>query len=230
MISIIIPTLNEEEHIKVTIQYLWRCDESHLITEIIIADGGSTDNTIALAQKEAAKIIMAGGKSRALQMNQGAMQAKGEILYFLHADTIPPGSFAKDIVDAVKSGFGAGCFTLSFDYKHWFLKANSWFTRFDVDALRFGDQSLFVTGHEFEMVGKFCEEHLVLEDQDIVRRLKKNCRFKVIRKPALTSARKYLENGIYKTQAKFFVIYIMYRLGFKQSTLLSTYKKLMPSK
>lgn len=145
MISIIIPTYNEEAHIKATIQQLWEHDTSNLIKEIIIADGGSTDNTIAIAQTEGVKAVISPKKGRAAQMNYGAASATADILYFLHADTIPPQNFSNDIIQAIDKGFEAGCYMLSFDCNHWFLKANCWFTRFDVDAIRFGDQSLFVT-------------------------------------------------------------------------------------
>ncbi len=100
------------------------------------------------------------------------------------------------------------------------------FTRFDVDTIRFGDQSLFVTKEKFLEVGSFCEKHIVLEDQQIIRQLKKISSFKVIKKPVVTSARKYVENSIYKTQGIFFLIYFMYRLGFSQQKLVSTYRKL----
>ena len=84
-----------------------------------------------------------------------------------------------------------------------------------------------MTKNKFVEVGGFCEKHIVLEDQDIIKRLKKIARFTVMNKPVLTSARKYLENGIYKTQSIFFVIYFMYRLGFSQKKLLMTYQKLI---
>jgi hypothetical protein len=116
---------------------------------------------------------------------------------------------------------------LSFDHDHWFLKANCWFTRFNIDDIRFGDQSLFVTKEKFRKAGSFCEKHIVLEDQHLIKRLKKNDHFKVIKKPVITSARKYLENGIYKTQGIFFIIYFMYRLGFSQQRLVAFYRKLI---
>ncbi len=116
---------------------------------------------------------------------------------------------------------------LSFDYQHWFLKFNCWFTRFDVDAFRFGDQSLFVTKEVFIRTGGFKEDLIVMEDQEIIQRLKKVGEFKIIRKKVITSARKYLENGIYKMQSIFFLIYFMYKLGFSQLTLLKTYKRLI---
>lgn len=116
---------------------------------------------------------------------------------------------------------------LSFDHDHWFLKANCWFTRFDVDTIRFGDQSLFVTKEKFEKVNGFCEKYIVLEDQQTIKRLKRVSNFKVIKKPVITSARKYLENGIYETQGVFFILYFMYRLGYSQKKLVATYKKLI---
>ncbi len=227
MISVIIPTYNEETHIKTTIQKLWQYDESNLIKEIIIADGGSTDNTTNIAQIEGVKIVISPKKGRAAQMNYGSSFATEKILYFLHADTIPPRNFTKDIAQALEQGFTAGCFILAFDYDHWFLKANCWFTRFDVDAIRFGDQSLFVTKDAFLKAGSFCEKHIVMEDQHLIKRLKKMVPFTIIKKPVVTSARKYLENGIYKTQGIFFIIYLMYKLGYSQQKLVATYKKLM---
>ena len=227
MISVIIPTYNEEVHIKATIQRLWEYDQTNLIKEIIIADGGSTDDTVTIARTEGVKVTVSPKKGRAAQMNYGAQHAISEILYFLHADTLPPKGFTYDITTAINAGYSAGCYMLSFDYDHWFLKANCWFTRFDVDTIRFGDQSLFVTKEKFLEVEGFCEKHIVLEDQHIIKRLKKVSTFEVIKKAVITSARKYLENGIYKTQGIFFIIYLMYRFGFSQQTLLATYKKII---
>jgi len=227
MISIIIPSYNEEAHIKNIIQQLQKNDIANLISEIIIVDGNSTDNTIAIAKTEDVKVIVSPNKGRSAQMNHGASVAKENILYFLHADTIPPIGFTNDIEREITLGYSAGCYMLSFDYDNWFLKANCWFTRFDIDMFRFGDQSLFVTKEMFLKVGGFSENHIVLEDQHIIKQLKKICSFKIIKKPVLTSARKYLENGIYKTQGIFFIIYFMYRLGFSQKKLIETYRNLI---
>lgn len=227
MITVIIPVYNEESCIKATVRRLWEFDEDNLLEEIIVVDGGSTDKTAEKAKSDGVIVVSSPKKGRAAQMNCGASIAKGDILYFLHADTIPPKGFSNDMITAVKAGYSAGCYRLSFDHDHWFLKANCWFTRFDIDSIRFGDQSLFVTKSKFFEVGGFCEKHIVLEDQNIIKRLKRIGRFTVIKKPVLTSARKYLENGIYKTQSIFFIIYFMYRLGFSQKKLLTTYRKLI---
>jgi rSAM/selenodomain-associated transferase 2 len=226
MISIIIPTYNEAGQIINTIEKLKQLCYGQTF-EIIIADGGSNDDTIRLVRKAGAIALISPQKGRAAQMNAGAARAKGEILYFLHADTIPPVGFINDITDSLSQGYQAGCFMLSFDYEHWFLKANCWFTRFDVNAIRFGDQSMFVAKTVFDSVGGFCEKHIVMEDQEIVKRIRRITNFVVIKKPVTTSARKYLENGIFKTQGIFFIIYFMYQLGFSQDKLVSAYKKLI---
>lgn len=229
MISIIIPTYNEASQISFTIERL----KALSITddfEVIVADGGSVDETVALAKRSGVKTLRCKKKGRAAQMNAGAFEAQGDILYFLHADTTPPRGFDQMIVRALANGYQAGCFSLSFDHEHWFLKANCWFTRFDINSFRFGDQSLFVTKNVFDAIGGFCEDHLVMEDQQIIGRIRRLGRFVVIKKPVSTSARKYLENGIYKTQGVFFIIYMLYKLGFSQRQLVLTYKKLISQK
>lgn len=227
MITVIIPAYNEESYIKATIKRLWEFDEDNLVEEIIVVDGGSIDKTVEKAKSEGVTVVSSFKKGRAAQMNYGASVATGDVLYFLHADTIPPKCFSHDIITAIDEGYSAGCYRLSFDHDHWFLKSNCWFTLFDIDSIRFGDQSLFVAKNKFVEIGGFCEKHIVLEDQDIIKRLKKIARFTVMKKPVLTSSRKYLENGIYKTQSIFFIIYFMYRLGFSQKKLLMTYQKLI---
>ncbi len=227
MISVIIPTYNEADQIAKTITAVRGNDRDNLITEIIVVDGGSSDETIAVAQQYEATAIISERKGRAAQMNKGATLAKGDILYFLHADSLPPAGFTQSVLQAYKQGFSCGCFRLQFDHPHWFLQANAWFTRFDINAIRFGDQSLFVTRERFEQTGGFCETHIVMEDQEIIKRLKRNGKFTVVKKPVLTSARKYLVNGIYRTQGIFFLIYIMYYLGYSQQQLVTTYRKLM---
>lgn len=227
MISIIIPTFNEEVNITETIKEIKLRDNDNLISEIIVSDGQSTDETISLATNAGATVLKSKKKGRAAQMNYGASTAKGKILYFLHADSIPPKGFTTNILNAFKKGNISGCFRLSFDYKHWFLKANCWFTKFDVNAVRFGDQSLFVTKKVFEKCGGFDEHLLMMEDQEIIHRIKKLGKFTVMNGSVITSARKYLDNGIYRMQFIFFKIWFLYYLGYSQEYLLKLHKKLI---
>lgn len=224
MISVIIPTYNEANFLKETIDAIQKNDTNNLVAQIIVVDGGSTDKTVGMA-KENKIVIIKSKKGRALQMNAGADLAQSDILFFLHADTIPPLHLSTYILDTVAKGFGAGCFLLSFDHAHWFLKANAWFTRFNMDAVRFGDQGLFVEKHIFIKAGGFSERLLLAEDQEIIHRLKKYTKFSIIKKPVISSARKYRKYGVYATQFKFYQLYAMYRLGFSQKKLMAVYSK-----
>jgi len=224
--SIIIPTYNEADQIAKTIKIVQDANEQYQI-EIIVADGGSTDDTINVAQQCGATVVRSERKGRAAQMNKGASVAKHNMLYFLHADSIPPNNFTTQILRAYKNGAKSGCFRLAFDYEHWFLKANAWFTRFNVNAVRFGDQSLFVTKEVFQKSGGFREDLLMMEDQEIIHRIKKYGRFKVMNDYVTTSARKYLDNGIYRLQAIFFRIWFLYYLHYPQERLLKLHRKLI---
>ncbi len=226
MISIIIPTYNEAGQLAHTINKTYTANSGQEV-EIIVADGGSMDETVVIAKECGAITIQSERKGRAAQMNKGASVANGEMLYFLHADSIPPQGFTAQILDAYNNGVVSGCFRLAFDYDHWFLKANCWFTRFNVNAVRFGDQSLFVTNEVFKKIGGFREDLLMMEDQEIIHRIKKYGKFKVMHAAVTTSARKYLDNGVYRMQAVFFRIWFLYYLGYPQQQLLKLHRKLI---
>lgn len=224
-LSIIIPTLQEEATIGNLLGYLRKSASPD--SEVIIADGGSTDATQSIAVQLGTKVVACQRRGRGFQMNRGAEAATGDVLYFLHADTLPPTDFEESIKQAVTHGWGCGCFRLKFDSEHWFLKLNAWFTRLDVNALRFGDQSLFVRRDVFEQTGGFDESMLLLEDQEIIGRLRCVAPFKILRQYVTTSARKYKQVGCYKLQAGYFLIYTLYRLGLRQDRLVQTYKWLL---
>jgi rSAM/selenodomain-associated transferase 2 len=224
MFSIIIPTYNEADQIAETITKLHAANGRHE-AEIIVVDGGSTDDTIAIAKQCGATVLKSEQKGRAAQMNKGASVAKYELLYFLHADSIPPQDFTTQILEAKNQGAKSGCFRLSFDYDHWFLKANAWFTRFNVNMVRFGDQSLFVTREVFKKSGGFRKDLLMMEDQEIIYRLKKHGKFKVLNDYVITSARKYLDNGVYRMQRIFYRIWAMYYLGYSQEQMLNVHRR-----
>ena len=223
MISIIIPTYNEQESIGDLISYLKEnCDKEKV--EIIISDGGSTDLTKKIVQESSALLVESSKRGRGAQMNFGAKQAKGELLYFLHADTYPPKTFFSDIKNSVSKGYRAGCYRLSFDDNHPLLRFYCWFTRFNIDYFRFGDQSLYIEKNLFEVINGFNEQYIVMEDQEIVKRIKKKTSFKILSKSVTTSARKYRQVGIVKLQLIFTIILIRYYLGSPQEKLVSFYK------
>jgi rSAM/selenodomain-associated transferase 2 len=226
MLSIIIPTYNEAEQIAQTIAAV-KIAASNYPYEIIIVDGGSNDATVSIANTNNATTLVSKIKGRAAQMNYGATKAKGDVLYFLHADSIPPNNFIDYIHKALDKNFLSGCFRLQFDYNHWFLKANAWFTKFNVNAVRFGDQSLFVTKEVFNKCGGFREDLYLMEDQEIIHRIKQHGKFIVMNDVVITSSRKYHDNGVYRMQAIFFRIWFLYYLGVSQERLLKLHKRLI---
>ncbi|MBH8559010.1 TIGR04283 family arsenosugar biosynthesis glycosyltransferase [Hymenobacter negativus] len=228
LVSIIIPTYNEAEGIATLLHHLRRAGTAtDAAVEIIVADSPGTDATAARARQAGAGVVACPRKGRAAQLNHGARQATGSILYFLHADSLPPVGFLADIRRAVAAGYGCGCFRLAFDMPHWFLRAHAWFTRFDVALARFGDQSLFVERTIFEQAGGYREDLLILEDQEITRRLRRLTRLRVLPDPIITSARKYRENGVFRLQAAFYLLTGLYYLGVGQFTLLRVYRALI---
>jgi len=227
LISIIVPTLNEEKQIEKLIKYLQQDPSFPLVAEIIVVDGNSEDQTRELATKAGVIVLNSDYRSRGIQMNLGAERATSQILYFLHADSYPPNGFAQKIWQATRDHYSSGCFRLRFDWNHWFLNANSWFTRFNSNLFRFGDQSLFVDKEAFMKVGGYNEELRIFEDQEIVKILSRNEPFVVLSEYVISSARKYRKNGPIRLQLVYYWIYWLYLLGFPQKTLLSTYRNLV---
>ncbi|MBD2769958.1 TIGR04283 family arsenosugar biosynthesis glycosyltransferase [Hymenobacter sp. BT664] len=228
LVSIIIPTYNEADGIETLLHHLYQAGAAtDAAVEIIVSDGHSTDATAARARQAGARVLACPTKGRAAQLNYGARQAAGSILYFLHADTFPPAGFLGDIRQAVATGYGCGCYRLAFDEPHWFLRASAWLTRFNLEVVRFGDQSLFVLKTVFEKAGGYREQMLVMEDQEITRRLRQHARLRVLPASVVTSARKYRANGVFRLQGVFLFITILYRLGAPQATLLRTYRALI---
>jgi len=225
-ISVIIPAYNEEEFIAETISRVMAMSRNR-VEEIIVVDGGSTDSTVQKASKTSAQVVVSPKKGRAAQMNYGAFKAEGDILHFLHADSFPPEDFDLKILNEVKQGNSAGCYRLAFDTDHWLLNFYAWCTRFDIDLFRFGDQSLFIRKDQFWEIGGFREDHVVMEDQEIIKRIKKKDSFTILPERVITSARKYKENGMLRLQLIFTLIVILYKLGFSQQKLVSVYKRLV---
>lgn len=225
MISIIIPAYNEEGYIGKLVSYLMHGNNTSTQQEIIVVDGGSIDQTVAEAKDAGAQVVVSPVKGRAAQMNYGASAACGSVLYFLHADSFPSEDFSKYISEAIHHGIDSGCLRLRFDDRHWFLRTAAWFVRFKYSPIRFGDQSLFIKKGLFDQLGGFDERCILMEDQDMVSRIKQKGKFKVIPAYVTTSSRKFRENGPYRLMAIFLYLYILYCLGASQNTMVKVYRK-----
>jgi len=222
-ISIIIPTCNEESIIADTIQKLLALSKHSEGVEIIISDA-STDKTVDILAGFPVTVCNS-SRGRSIQMNNGTRHAKGEILYFLHADTQPPETFLDDIRSAVAAGKKAGCFRMRFDNDHPLLSLFGWFTQFPLMICRGGDQSLFITRELFGMIGGFDEALLIMEDYDIISRIEKHIPLNILETEVTTSARKYHRNGLIPLQLSFGTIHLMYALGFTQESIIRYYKE-----
>jgi len=226
-ISIIIPVLNEEDHIGLLLHYLKRYYSPTTVKEILIVDGGSKDDTIKIAREFGIRVIPS-EKGRAKQMNLGAIHAQGDVFYFLHVDTFPPKKFDYFVLDAINKGYEAGCFRIKFDNNSWFLQFFSWFSRINHKICRGGDQSLFITKSLFQKTGGFNEDYRVYEDNEFIGRLYKKTSFKILPQHVRTSARKYEEKGMVKLQYHFGVIHIKNYLGAEPDKLYQYYKRNIP--
>ncbi|WP_228850525.1 TIGR04283 family arsenosugar biosynthesis glycosyltransferase [Aegicerativicinus sediminis] len=207
-ISIIIPTLNEETCIGKLLNQLKVKAHNFQAIQIIVADAGSSDNTQNIVKSFTNAKLINSERGRAKQMNAGSKEAEASILYFLHADTIPPKNFDDYIIKAVKNGHETGCFRLRFDHNHWWLWLASFLTRLPWKICRGGDQSLFISKSLFEQIGGFDEQFSIFEDMDMIRKLYKASKFKIIQKQVLTSSRRYRLNGIATLQYHFYILYL----------------------
>ncbi len=223
-ISIIIPVLNEEEALEQLVPYLQAKAANYQELEIIVSDGGSTDNTLAVAKKHKISRIES-ERGRAIQMNAGVKKASGEILYFLHVDTFPPNHFDQLIMNAVSSGNEAGCFRLEFNTPNKFLAFCSWFTRLNMPICRGGDQSLFISRSLFTSLGSFNEAYKIYEDNEFIGRIYRKANFRVLPQKVITSARKYQENGTVRLQFHFAVVHIKKFMGASPDSLYAYYSR-----
>lgn len=228
MISIVIPVLNESNSIADLLFHLTENASKNHRIEILVVDGGSTDQTTSIVTRfaESASFpihLITSEKGRAKQMNMGAANAKGSILYFLHADSFPPTNYDSHIVSEVKKGNLAGCFSMKFDSNHWWLQLMGWFTKFNWRACRGGDQSQFITQQLFTEIGGFDETYTIYEDNILITQLYARKQFKVIQNRLTTSARLYHEKGIWKVQYHFLVIYVKKWMGADASELHAYY-------
>lgn len=195
-ISIIIPTRNEAAHIAATVERA----KFGAVREIIVVDCGSVDGTVEIALRHGAQVIFS-APGRARQMNTGAAASQGEILLFLHADTLLPADFSEQIPAILhQDDVIAGAFSLAIDLPGLGPRLVATMTNFRsrIFQMPYGDQSFFVARKNFYDVGGFPEEP-ILEDVLLARRLKQKGRISIARSSVVTSGRRWRELGIMRT-------------------------------
>ena len=221
-ISIIIPTLNEAATIGGLLSALQAVPE----IEPIVVDGGSRDNTIDIVKSRGVQVLTA-PPGRATQMNAGARTARGDILLFLHSDTIPAPNFAARVRDSLRqSGVSAGAFSLAIDGNGFLLRLLERLINFRARSMQmpYGDQGLFMTSEMFSSVGGFPDQP-IMEDYELVRKLRRKGEIIILPLTATTSARRWKKLGILRTTLRNQAIILGYLLGISPEKLAGWYRK-----
>lgn len=220
MISVIIPTLNEEKCLEKTILSAKKGD-----VEIIVADGGSNDGTVALASKMADKVVSA-GQGRGPQMNVGASTAKGDILLFLHADTVLPEIWDRSVIETLHEPLVAGgAFRFSVAEKNLPFRFIAFLVnlRSKYLSLPYGDQAIFVKKDIFEKIGGF-REIPIMEDVELVRSIRKYGKIRIAEAPVEISPRRWSMEGWIKTTIRNQILLFFFFLGVPPEKLYRFYK------
>lgn len=195
-LTVIIPARNEAQRIGQVLNRVFQASP----WEVIVVDGHSTDHTAYIAKAADATVITS-EPSRARQMNAGAAAASGDVLLFLHADTLLPPHFDLHVFDVLgRPSVVAGAFALRINGSPWSLrlieKAVAWRSR--VRQMPYGDQAIFLTAGMFDRVGGY-PDLPVMEDFELVRELRRIGRIEIASAPVHTSARQWLACGIWRT-------------------------------
>ena len=209
-ISVIIPALNEEQAVEGTIRSARASD----IDELILVDGGSSDGTVEIAEALGAQVLH-GPANRGSQQNLGAQRAKGSILLFLHADTVLPPGFTDQVRTVLaKPGTSAGAFRFRLDAPGWKMRLVERVVaiRCRTLGLPYGDQAIFMSRAAFDQAGRFAEIP-VMEDFDLLRRLRRLGNIALADAAATTSARRWHREGIWQLTLKHQLCILGYYVG-----------------
>ena len=221
-ISIIVPTLNESHNLQ---NLLPAAKE---VNEVIIVDGGSSDDTVNTARKLGFSVIEeTGSRGRGMQLNSGAASASSPHLLFLHADTLLPPDFPDAVEtclanpDTILGSFRLQVSNCSFLLKFILIFAN---IRAKFLQLPYGDQTLFIRKQRFYELGGF-PEIPIMEDYIFVKRAQKRGRVVTLEQSVTTSARRWQRLGVIRTTLSNQLVIMGYHMGIQPERLASFYRK-----
>ena len=219
-LSVVVPVLDEERTLGDRLPALLDLGD-----ELIVSDGGSSDATRELAERAGA-IVVTGTAGRGGQLGRGAAAASGDVLLFHHVDTRLPPEAGTAIRQAVASGAASGAFTMRFEPETPLLRIGSrlvnWRSRrFGVPL---GDQGQFVRREVFTRVGGF-PDWPILEDLDLVLRLRRHGGMVLLNGPAIVSSRRFLARGVLRTVAVDWLIWTLFAFGVSPLRLARMYRQ-----
>jgi rSAM/selenodomain-associated transferase 2 len=223
-VSIIVPVLNESDLIRKFLAQLRAVAPS---AEVIVVDGGSNDGTLDLCAGWTDRVLAA-ARGRARQMNAGAEVARGEVLWFVHADSMIPANALEVIAQLLQEDSNAGgCFRLRLPGRQWIYRISDSLGNLGVQIFGFalGDHGIFCRREAFFSVGRFPDVPL-MEDAELYRALRRHGRMRQLRLAIVGSQRRYEELGPYRTTAYYLLILGLYVAGARMSTLVATHRRL----
>jgi len=220
LISVVIPVLNEASSIAQTLTQLRQAGEC----QVIVVDGGSDDETVPIALLHA-DVVLTAPRGRARQMNAGTQIAKGEVLLFLHADTVLPHGFPHLLAAAFANpAIIGGRFDVCLDAEGWpFRMIETMMNlRSRVTKIATGDQAIFVRREVFRKMGGYPDIEL-MEDLEFSRKLKREGELACLRERVTTSARRWQQDGITRTIVKMWVLRLCHFFGVSPTRLRAHY-------
>lgn len=220
-LSFIIPVLNEEACISQCLEPLQQFRKAG--HEVILVDGGCTDRTVELAQALVNNVIHSAPR-RARQMNAGAGVATGDVLLFLHADTLLPGDISGLLLQHIQGSSAWGRFDVRLSGQHLLLRIIEYFMnlRSRMTGITTGDQVLFITRPLFQECGGF-PDIPIMEDIEFSSRLNRICRPLCLRARVITSSRRWERHGILRTMLKMWWLRLGYFFGADPEKLARRY-------
>ena len=223
-VSIIVPVLNESALIRGFLEQLRAGAPG---TEVVVVDGGSDDGTPELSAALANRVLKT-SRGRARQMNAGAEVARGDVFWFLHADSIIPPNALEEIARILQDGSNVGgCFRLQLPGPEWIYRVSDSVGNLGVELFSFalGDHGIFCWRHTFLKVGGFPDLPL-MEDAEFYRSLLGYGGMRQSQMAIVGSQRRYEQLGPYRTTIYYALILGLYLSGARMSTLMAAYRKL----
>lgn len=241
-ISVVVPVVNEQARVGACVtalragQAAARDTGRAQVVEIVVVDGGSDDATVEVARAAGAHVVASPVASRAAQMNLGARETTGEVLYFVHGDALVPSTYADDIAAALGRAprtpggerAAVGGYRTRFDRRlSPLLRFNEWMTRFPWAFCRGGDQTLFVPRRLFDRLGGYDPAWTIMEEYDFLDRARRLVPYVVLPGEVVVSSRKYQTNSWLCVQLANAAAYRGYRRGESAEVLRVRYGEML---